>query len=81
MARLCEITDGAVSQWRNNGIPKAQLRWLRLEKPAIFERLTTDQGHSGRQPPSTNNILDTVPGHSVVLIARERRAAPGEKES
>lgn len=28
-----------------------------------------DSGRSGRQPPSTNNIFDSVPDHSVVLPA------------
>lgn len=29
----------------------------------------SDSGRSGRQPPSTNNIFDSVPDHSVVLPA------------
>jgi hypothetical protein len=35
-ARLCEVTRSAVSQWMVNGIPKAQLKFLKLARPAIF---------------------------------------------
>lgn len=30
-ARLCEVTPGAVSQWRTNGIPKSKLVLLANE--------------------------------------------------
>lgn len=36
VARLCEVSDAAVSQWRKYGIPKAQLKFLRLARPDIF---------------------------------------------
>ncbi|GGX53139.1 Cro/CI family transcriptional regulator [Undibacterium squillarum] len=35
-AELCDVTQGAVSQWRTKGIPKAQLRYLMLLRPEIF---------------------------------------------
>jgi hypothetical protein len=35
-AELCEVTPGAVSQWLRNGIPKAQLKFIRLARPDIF---------------------------------------------
>lgn len=35
-AQLCDVTPGAVSQWRLNGIPKSQLRFLRLARPEVF---------------------------------------------
>lgn len=35
-AELCEVTKGAVSQWRDNGIPKAQLRSIKLARPDLF---------------------------------------------
>lgn len=38
VARLCEVTTGAVSQWRHGGIPKARLMYLRLARPEVFER-------------------------------------------
>ena len=37
VARLCEVTAGAVSQWRdNNSIPKAREMYLRLLRPDVF---------------------------------------------
>ncbi len=39
VAELCDVTPGAVSQWRNNGIPKATLKYLRLAKPKVFASL------------------------------------------
>lgn len=44
VARLCDLTTGAVSQWRTNGIPRAWKKYLRLAKPRIFkawERVTS----------------------------------------
>jgi len=37
VARLCDLTTGAVSQWRTNGIPRAWKKYLQLAKPSIFE--------------------------------------------
>lgn len=37
VARLCEITPGAVSQWRRAGIPRDQARFLRLARPDVWE--------------------------------------------
>jgi hypothetical protein len=33
---MFEITKGAVSQWRTNGIPKARLMYLELHSPELF---------------------------------------------
>lgn len=41
VAELCEVTPQAVSQWREDGIPKARLMFLRLAKPEIFEHDAT----------------------------------------
>jgi hypothetical protein len=35
-AALCEVTTQAVSQWQQNGIPKARLQFLRLARPDVF---------------------------------------------
>lgn len=35
-ARFCDVTAGAVSQWRHTGIPKSQLRFIRAARPEIF---------------------------------------------
>lgn len=37
VARLCEITSQAVSQWRTKGMPKAQRRYLKLLRPDAFD--------------------------------------------
>lgn len=39
VAQMCDVTDSAVSQWRVNGIPKPQLRFLRLARPEVFAAL------------------------------------------
>jgi hypothetical protein len=36
-ADLCEVTLSAVSQWRDEGIPKPRMMFLRLARPEIFE--------------------------------------------
>ena len=43
VSQLCEISMPAVSQWRVKGIPKAQLRFLRLAKPKVFKQLKDDK--------------------------------------
>ena len=37
VARLCDLTTGAVSQWRTNGIPRAWKKFFRLARPQIFK--------------------------------------------
>jgi hypothetical protein len=39
-AELCEVTKSAVSQWKTNGIPKAQLKFLQAAHPEVFNQLT-----------------------------------------
>lgn len=36
VADLLEITTGAVSQWRTNGIPDARLKYFKVLKPKFF---------------------------------------------
>ena len=36
VAELCEVTVGAVSQWRTDGIPKARLMFLKAIRPDLF---------------------------------------------
>ena len=38
-ARLCEIKPASVSEWRKKGIPKAQLRFIKLARPDLFPKL------------------------------------------
>ncbi|WP_426076499.1 Cro/CI family transcriptional regulator [Janthinobacterium sp. PSPC3-1] len=66
-AALCNVTPSAVSQWIRSGIPRARLMFLTLARPDIFAAPPVLNGHPGRQPPSPTNILDTIPGHSIVL--------------
>jgi predicted transcriptional regulator len=40
-AELCEISPGAVSQWVHNGIPKAQLKFIKLARPDVFKKRNT----------------------------------------
>ena len=71
VARLCEIQPPSVSGWRKLGIPKAQLNFLRLARPAVFARLglaeppparrstdpEPDPGRAGRSPPSRDKLM------------------------
>lgn len=36
-AKFFEVTRGAVSQWRNTGIPRARLMYLRAKKPKVYK--------------------------------------------
>lgn len=36
VARLCDLTPGAVSQWRDNGIPKPWLKFFEVVRPDVF---------------------------------------------
>lgn len=38
VAEICDLTTGAVSQWRKNGIPKPWILYLRLLHPEVFDR-------------------------------------------
>lgn len=41
-AALCEVTKGAISQWLRNGIPRTQLKFLKLARPDVFEQHVPD---------------------------------------
>lgn len=56
--------------------------WEKLWPELVFTArrvndLVSTSGHPGRQPPSTNNILDTVPEHAVIVVAGEAPGASG----
>lgn len=36
VAELCNVTKGAVSQWRKDGIPDARMMYLKLLRPDVF---------------------------------------------
>jgi hypothetical protein len=74
VARLCEIQPPSVSEWRKLGIPKTQLKFLRLARPAVFVALglaeppptrrasdeAPDLGRSGRNPLSRENVMTST---------------------
>jgi len=66
VAELCDVSSGAVSQWRTDGIPRARLMYLRLAKPKIFKAL--DAEYSGPE-----RRTGVEPGQ----IMRKRRASNG----
>jgi hypothetical protein len=49
-AELCEITPGAVSQWRHNGIPKAQMKFIKAARPDLFP--ASKPARPSRKPPT-----------------------------
>ena len=73
VAELSDVTDSAVSQWRINGIPKHQLKFLRLARPEIFtalsigdvtpQRRSTDKSlvpvRAGRSLPTAEKVLSS----------------------
>lgn len=36
VARLCNVSMAAVSQWRENGIPDARMMYLKVIRPDVF---------------------------------------------
>lgn len=51
VARLCEVSPAAASQWKENGIPKPRLMFLRLARPDVFRQL------EGNSPPEASRLL------------------------
>lgn len=45
-ARLCQISPAAVSEWRQKGIPKARLMYLRLAVPGVFNTVSAQPSGS-----------------------------------
>jgi hypothetical protein len=39
VAELCDIKPPSVSGWKRNGIPKAQLNYLRAIRPDVFNEV------------------------------------------
>lgn len=48
-AALCEVTPQAVWQWRKNGIPKVQRKFLLAIRPDAFDQ--ADQHHQPESQP------------------------------
>ncbi|OGB23321.1 MAG: hypothetical protein A3I66_01260 [Burkholderiales bacterium RIFCSPLOWO2_02_FULL_57_36] len=49
-ARICEVKPPSVSEWRTAGIPKAQLKFLKLARPDVFEDLIEPQDVKNPEP-------------------------------
>lgn len=49
VARLCDTSPSAVSQWRQSGIPKPRLMYLRVVRPDVFEQ-QQDEAHERSIP-------------------------------
>ena len=62
VAALCDIKSPSVSEWKRNGIPKAQRNFLRLAKPEIvlpFEAGTL-QITDGNQPAANDDSVEAA---------------------
>ena len=46
VAELCDVTTGAVSQWRNDGIPRARLMYLKAIRPDVFGGSSKKRKHA-----------------------------------
>jgi len=42
VAELCEVTTGAVSQWRLDGIPRSRMLFFEAVRPDLFADKTKD---------------------------------------
>ena len=40
VASICGITRGAVSQWQKNGLPKAQMNFLKAKFPVQYKQIS-----------------------------------------
>ena len=43
VARLCDVKQPSVSEWRKNGIPAARLMYLRAVRPDLFVEPSREQ--------------------------------------
>ncbi len=48
-ARLCEVSASAVSQWRENGIPRPWRKFLMASHPDVFARFEPVGAAGGEQ--------------------------------
>lgn len=61
VAQMCDVTDSAVSQWRVNGIPKPQLRFLRLARPEVFATLESSNPAPRRRASDSLSVAAPAP--------------------
>ncbi len=48
VARICQVTAQAVSQWRADGIPHARLMYLKLARPDVFTEQKVGAGATAK---------------------------------
>lgn len=69
VARLCGVKPPSVSEWKRNGIPKAQRNFLRLALPTVFDPKATEA--------NTPRRIDTPEAAAAALgVARAASSAP-----
>lgn len=42
VAKTCEISEAAVSQWRKKGMPKPWQKFFKIKRPDIFKQFKGD---------------------------------------
>lgn len=52
-ARLFEISDASVSEWRKNGIPKPRMQFLRVARPDVLVPVEPEAPERAVPEPST----------------------------
>lgn len=79
-AELCQVTPGAVSQWLHSGIPKHQLKFLKLARPDVFKELESQEhlapnrrddiapepGLDPDEPPTPGSLTCRIPDQPLV---------------
>lgn len=81
VARLCDTTPQAVSQWRKKGIPKSRLMYLRVVRPDVFGEQPEPSEHKPEAalPPVHPPPEGVEPGYPLPVHddrrAEERRDA------
>lgn len=58
VAALCEVSMAAVSQWRDSGIPKPRLMFLRLARPDVFGPVETPKRRKDDLADAENKTAD-----------------------
>ena len=84
LAEALNVTQGNISHYERGGqavppvvakrlITFAGRRGVVLTFDDIYAPERAAPGHGGRQPPSTTNILDTIPAGAVVVVQKSAK--------
>jgi hypothetical protein len=60
-ARLCDVKPPSVSDWRKTGIPRAQLKFLKLARPDVFEEAEIAAALGSSSPTASGNDQQVSP--------------------